>query len=154
MKRLLACLTCLVLTASLCAQVEIQRVWPGYRTADSFTSLREYWGGEPSPATQRALRSQADQRDGYYWLLRTDSAEPLTGVTVRLKVTRAGDTTSERHEFTTDLPADSHALHVGLTGSDWSGQDEVPIAWRLTLLDSAGQTLATTQSYLWSDAGS
>lgn len=142
----------LTLTSSLWSQVELVRVWPGYRTAQSFTSLREYFGAPHGAKTSRALRSDPTARAGYYWLVRAKSPDALPHVTVRLHVTRAGDTIPEVHDFTTALPAGSQAFHVGLTGADWPDGEEIPVAWQIQLLRPDGTPLATSTSFLWHDA--
>ncbi len=144
----------LLLAPALSAQIEIVRVWPGFRTTESFTALREYFGGAPHAATEAALRSQAGQRSGYYWLIRTKAGQHYSTVEIRLEVAREGDTTAEVHSFTTPIEEGNHALHVGLTGSDWTNETEAPIAWRITILDATGHILVQSASYLWNDSAS
>ncbi|MEK9985489.1 MAG: hypothetical protein VW879_12195 [Opitutae bacterium] len=40
-------------------------------------------------------------------------------------------------------------LLVGLTGKDWSGPEERPVAWHLQLLDGEGEVFASEKSFLW-----
>lgn len=144
---IVAALSAGITTAS--AAVELVRVWPGYRDAASFTAAREYFGGPAAAENQVAQRTQPTERAGYYWLVRTKTPTPVVGATLRLEVTRAESTTPTIHEFTVDLAAGSHALPVGLTGTDWSDSGEVPVAWRLTLISSRGSTLVEATSFLW-----
>jgi len=82
-------------TASIGATTEIVRVWPGYRTAESLTALREYFGAEPPAAIARAARSDTGDRAGYYWLIRTKSEKAIPAATARLEVTRRGQKVHE-----------------------------------------------------------
>ncbi|WP_221033053.1 hypothetical protein [Actomonas aquatica] len=138
-------------TDSSATRVQLVRVWPGYRDATSFTRLGEYFGSSPDAINQNALRSQPNARGGYYWLIRTDAATAYPGTTVQLEVVRPGTTQAEPHTFTFDLPAGSHAVHVGLTGRDWIDPEEAPVAWSLTLTATDGTLLAAEQSFLWTD---
>ncbi len=133
--------------------VELVRVWPGYRDAASFTRLGEYFGAAPDAANRAALRTEPARREGYYWFIRTRSAAAQSGCTLRLDVRRADREAVESHTFAVDLPAGTHPFHAGLTGSDWSDAEERPVAWRLQLTDRAGNVLAAEQSFLW-DASS
>ncbi len=144
----------LLLAFSLCsiplvADVEFQRIWPTYRTAESFTTITEYFGAPPRGANQMALRTQPDTRDGFYWLARIKANRAYAGAFIRLEVTRQGNTEPRLHEFDWDVPSGSKAVFVGLTGNDWSDSVEAPIAWRLTVIAADGTILATDRSFLW-----
>ncbi len=148
---LFSLLSCLAPALPAEDSVQLVRVWPGYRDAASFTRLGEYFGAAPDAANQSALRSQPAARDGYYWLVRTQTPRAHPGATLSLKVMRAGAAAPELHRFTLDVPAGSHALQAGLTGRDWPDPAERPVAWQLTLTAADGSALAATQSFLWAD---
>jgi len=134
---------------SLIADVELPRVWPAYRSAESFTAIGEYFGRPGSAINQAALRTQPDAREGYYWLTRTKSDLPHPGSNVRLEVTRQGSTEPIPYDFAWDVPAGRNAVFVGLTGNDWTDSTEAPVAWRLTVIAADGTILASTHSFLW-----
>jgi hypothetical protein len=52
-------------------------------------------------------------------------------------------------KFKTRLPAGRHVTLAGLTGADWPQPEARPVAWRLRVLNGAGQELAAEQSFLW-----
>lgn len=131
------------------AELELVRVWPGYRDAASFTSASEYFQGAAAKSNQLAKRSQPEARDGYYWLIRSKTPVAISAAKIRLEVTRTGSTEPSVYEFDADLASGSHAIPVGLTGSDWVDATEVPVAWRLTIFSREGSTLATKSSFLW-----
>ena len=141
-------------TASLCtaADLSIVRVWPGYRTAESFERISEYLGKNEDARAQFILRTQPDTRAGYYFLVRVKNAEAaVTDATIELQVITPFSPEPKTYNFSGTLPAGSHVLNLGLTGTDWPGKpkDEI-VAWKLRLLSSTGTELAKAQSYLWS----
>ena len=129
--------------------VKLQRVWPSYRDAASFTRLSEYFGGSPDTINRDALRTDPSARAGYYWLIRTVSATDLAGCSFKLELQRDGQTDPTVHSFPYALAAGSHAVNIGLTGADWPDSAERPLAWQLTLLASNGTPLVSEQSFLW-----
>lgn len=148
--RFASCLLLLCLTAPLAAaEVQLVRVWPGYRTADSFVSIREYFGGTESTGRRTILRSQPPDRGGYYWLARVRSDAEVPNATAELAVIRPGRVEPDVYRFALTLPRGHRAVLLGLTGSDWPGESVRPTAWRLRLLDAAGQVIASEQSFVW-----
>ena len=129
--------------------VELQRVWPSYRDAASFTRLSEYFGGSPDAANRDALRTHPEARAGYYWLIRTVSATDLAGCSFQLRLQRDGQPDSTVHTFPYNLTAGSHAVNLGLTGADWPDSAERPLAWQLSLIAPNGTPLVSEQSFLW-----
>jgi hypothetical protein len=148
---LLRWLPLLLLTSTLApaGEVRFERVWPGYRTTESFTRIGEYFGGRERHPGQTIHRSQPAERAGYYWLVRTHTDRALAGARFILEIVPADGTAIRRHEFPADVPAGSHASLLGLTGRDWPGPDRRPTAWRLRLLDASGHPLADEPSFLW-----
>ena len=147
--------TLLVLaTACVCAAADITlvRIWPGYRDAESFERISQYFGQAEDVQSQLILRTQADKRAGYYFLLRVNNAGPaIPDAKIELQVITPFSPEPKTYTFACTLPAKSQAINLGLTGSDWPGKpkDEV-VAWHLRLLSPAGAELAQAQSYLWS----
>jgi len=134
------------------AEVEFQRVWPGYRDAASFTDIGEYFGGSENPRGRTLLRSQPEARDGYYWLVRMRSDTPVADATLRLDFRRPGEDVTETREFPLTVPARSQPVYAGLTGRDWPDDNALPTAWRVQLLDAGGTVLAESTSFLWREA--
>jgi hypothetical protein len=131
------------------AEAKIERIWPTYRTAASFTRIAEYFGGkERSP--ELIVRSQPDTRDGYYFLTRFTLSEAQPGAILALEYIVPGDENARVQFFPVNLPKGSRAVFAGLTGTDWPNAKTQPTAWRLRLLAASGQELARQQSFLWS----
>ncbi|MDR2674358.1 MAG: hypothetical protein LBC18_05685 [Opitutaceae bacterium] len=131
--------------------VELVRLWPGYRAAGSFDRISEYFTNEENTGGQIILRTQPEERAGYYFLLRVKNASPLAGARIGLELITAAAPRPKTHTFTLALlPAGKQVLNIGVTGADWpAGPDAHPVAWRLRLLAADGRELLSKQSFLW-----
>lgn len=151
--RLVAATLLLIIPALLNGATSIVRVWPAYRDADSFRRITEYMGGRESTGNEIVLRTQADSRDGYYFLtrLKNDSATP--GTSLVLEVILPGNPAVHTFTFAADLPAGRQVYQLGVTGADWPGKGTRPSAWRVTARTADGTILAERTSFLWSAPG-
>jgi hypothetical protein len=131
--------------------VELVRLWPGYRTAESFDRIAEYFTNEEKTGGQVILRTQPGERAGYYFLLRVKNAAPLAGAGIGLELITDAGPRPKTHTFAlAALPAGNRVLNIGVTGADWpGGPDAHPVAWRLRLLAADGRELLSEQSFLW-----
>src|SRR5882724_9142456 len=74
----------LFLAASLSASdLKFIRVWPSYRSPESFEHVSEYFSGKENTMGQIQLRTQADVRAGYYFLTRVKNSG-ADGLAVRV----------------------------------------------------------------------
>lgn len=145
----LAALSALFATSGF-AQVEIKRVWPEYRQADSFERISEYFTHREHTSGQIVLRTKPDQREGYYFLVRfKNKGATVEDAQVDLNVIDPTSPEPRTYSFKTKLPAGSHVLNVGLTGADWAKVEMSPVAWEIRLLGADRQELARKQSFLW-----
>lgn len=136
--------------AARTADVEFLRVWPGWRDADAFDRISEYFGGTETHGRQLVLRTHADTRAGYYFLLRVKSGAVQPGATFLLSVVRPDVPDPKTFSFSAALPEKESVLQLGLTGADWpGGKTANPVAWKITLLAADGRTLAEHKSFLW-----
>ncbi len=138
------------------ADLTFVRVWPGYRTAESFERISEYLTGQENAGGHTVLRSQPAQHAGFYFLVRLKNAgDAVAGTRFELSVITSASATPRTLNFTADLPAGQHVFDCGLTGTDWPDAAAHPVAWKLVVRASGGAELASTQSFLWSkpDAG-
>lgn len=150
--RFLSFVTLLVASAvaTRAADVEFLRVWPGWRGAESFERISEYFGGRENHGRQTVLRTQADERGGYYFLVRIKSASAVPAATFELTVIRPDTPQPKVYRFTTAVPAKETVFQLGLTGHDWPQGDKAnPVAWKLVLVGAEGQMLAERKSFLW-----
>jgi len=138
-------------TLSHAADLTLVRVWPGYRTTESFERISEYFGKDEEPAAQHILRTQSGERAGYYFLVRLkNKGAELANARFELQLVTPFATEPRTYTFNSAIPQGSQAFHLGLTGTDWPGKPkDESIAWKLRVLSSDGTELLQTQSYLW-----
>lgn len=132
------------------AEVELLRVWPGWRDAEHFERIGEYFGRRENPGSQTILRSEKDVRSGYYFLVRVKSAAAITGARFEVSVIRPDAPEPKTFTFPAALPAKESVFQLGLTGGAWpGGRKASPAAWKLTLVDAGGRVLVEQKSFLW-----
>lgn len=132
------------------AEAEFLHVWPGWRDADAFDRISEYFGGGENQGNQRILRTQPGVREGYYFLARVRSTTAHQGVIFEVSVIRPDSPEPKVFRLASELPAGDSVVQVGLTGPDWpGGARKNPTAWKLVLLGAGGQVLAEQKSFLW-----
>lgn len=132
------------------AEVEFKRVWPGWRTAESFERIAEYFGGGEDTGREVVLRTQPSERAGYYFLVRVKSGAEHRGARFQLEVIRPDGPEPNTHVLAATIPARETVYQLGITGGDWPGGAEAsPVAWKLTLLDAGGRVLQEHHSFLW-----
>jgi hypothetical protein len=133
------------------ASMSVVRVWPGYRTAESFERISEYLTGRENTGGQTVLRTQPAQHAGFYFLVRLKNpSAAVPGAVFELSVITPTSATPRVLTFATDLPAGERVFDCGLTGADWPDATAHPVAWKLVIRAPGGAELASTQSFLWS----
>jgi hypothetical protein len=132
------------------AEVEFVRVWPQWRDAESFDRIGEYFGGSENTAKTIILRTHADVRAGYYFLVRVQNAAALAGARFVLQIIRPDAPEPKTFSFPAAVRAGGAVFELGLTGADWPGGKAAhPVAWKLALLAADGRELAAQKSFLW-----
>ncbi len=151
MRRLLASLVLLTAVVALrAADAEFVRVWPGWRDANSFVRIGEYFGGEEAHGRQVVLRTQPAERGGYYFLARVKHGA-LDGAKLVVRVIRPDAPDVREYTFpVANASAGETVFNLGLTGADWPGAAKAsPVAWKLELVAADGRVLAAQKSFLW-----
>jgi hypothetical protein len=139
-----------VLAFAQAAPLTIKRVYTGWRDAASFKRISEYFDGKENTHGEAVLRTHADQRGGFYFLVRVGNPGPARTVKATLHVITSANARPDIYPFSTELKADGDTVfHLGLTGVDWTDPKGNPVAWMLDLTDADGRTLASEKSYLW-----
>lgn len=134
--------------AAFAADVTVVPVFTGYREAASFKRISEYFSGKENTGGQLILRTDPEQRSGYYFQLRINSTAAVDAKLV-LQVITPDTATPRTFNFTTTLTGPKTMLNLGLTGVDWPDLKINPVAWRLGILSADGKLLASESSYLW-----
>ena len=147
--RLVAAFLFIALPAWASAAVSFVHVWPAHRTADSFRRITEYIGGTENTGREIVLRTQAETRDGYYFLTRIKADAPVTGATLMLELVLPGNPAVHTYQFPVELPSGNKVFQIGITGTDWPDAQTRPAAWRVTVRTADGNVLADSPSFLW-----
>lgn len=149
LRALVISLICLV-AVSRAAEVEFVRVWPGWRDAESFERISEYFDGKENTGRQIVLRTQPGAREGFYFLVRTKTAAALNGAKFELNIIRPDAPEPKTFSFPAAVSTKETVFQLGLTGADWpGGKDAHPVAWRLALVNASGAVLAEHKSFTW-----
>ena len=133
------------------ADVEFVRIWPAWRTAESFDRISEYFDGQENTGRHTILRSQPDTRAGYYFLIRAKAAATTSGAKFVLQIITPEAPEPKTYTFPITLGLKETVFDVGLTGPDWAGRKTHAVAWRLSVINAEGRELASQQSFLWSN---
>ena len=138
------------LVSARAAEIEFVRVWPGWRDAESFERISEYFDGRENTGGEIVLRTHPEQRAGFYFLVRVANAGPAKpGAHFVLQVILPSDPEPKSTTFPADVPDRSKVFELGLTGPDWPDSEVHPVAWKLELRSAEDQVLASAQSFLW-----
>lgn len=148
-RSLILLLSLLVAPALAASDLTLVRVFPAWRDAASFKRISEYFDGKENTAGQTILRTHPDQRGGYYFLVRVKNPAGPRSLVARVQVITSSQSQPREFRFTPSVATGDTVFHLGLTGPDWPEANGTPVAWKLDLLDDAGQVLASEKSYLW-----
>lgn len=136
--------------AASAAEVKIVRVYTGWRDAASFKRISEYFSGRENTGGEIVVRSQPEERGGYYFLVRTANAGAARTVRFVLHVVTPEATQPRLFRLNSTLPAGQAVHQLGLTGTDWPDREVDAMAWKLEIIDDAGSAVfAEAKSYLW-----
>ncbi len=132
------------------ADAEIVHLWPGWREAESFERIGEFFGGSEKPVRRTVIRSHPDQRSGYYFLLRVSSPSAYRDAKFELQVIRPDSPEPKTFTFVVNGEAGSTVFDLGVTGDDWpGGKTANPVAFKLTLRTADDRVLVEHKSFLW-----
>ncbi len=150
MRALLFCLLFPVAAIAGEGEVAFVRIWPGWRDAESFDRISEYFGRERDASGPNLLRTEPKVRAGFYFLVRVRCAAPTAAARFELSVIRPDSPDPQTFSFPAALSAKEAVYQLGLTGVAWpEGRKASPVAWRLALFAGDGRLLAEHKSFLW-----
>jgi hypothetical protein len=136
--------------ASRAAEVEFVRVWPEWRTAESFERISEYFDGKENTGSQVVCRTHSETRAGFYFLSRVNNTGPaLASAKIVLSLIKPDSPKTQVYTFPIALPAGETVFNLGLTGVDWVGPKVNPVAWQIEVVAADGRRLGVQKSFLW-----
>ena len=133
----------------------ITRIWTEYRDDHSFVRLSEYFDGKENPGKNVLLRTQPESREGFYFSIRLTGPDGgrLSPGSVRLHLIAPDAETPNVFQFALNQPDRKTTLiELGVTGSDWSYGNTLPLAWMVEILDENGARRAVKKSFLWENS--
>jgi hypothetical protein len=131
------------------ADVELVRVWPGWRDADYFDRIGQFFGRPATSSREVLVRTEDAVHEGYYFLVRLKNSTP-GAASFEVNVIRPDTLKPVMFEFPVTLRAGETVYHLGLTGEAWpGGKTAHPVAWMLVLKSADGRVLAEQKSFLW-----
>ena len=131
------------------AEVEFVRVWPAWRTAESFDRISEYFDGQENTGRHTVVRTQPDARAGFYFLVRTKTTLNAADAKFVLQIIKPDAPQAKTYTFPVVLIGREVVFNLGLTGTDWPDRKTHAVAWHLALVNGKGDELASGQSFLW-----
>jgi hypothetical protein len=142
---------CLALSAApaTAADLTIVRVFTGWRDAASFKRISEYFTGRENTGSETVLRTNPEQRAGFYFQLRVANPGATRHVQFQLQLIEQGSPTPHATTFPVELKPGSTVFQLGLTGPAWQNAKSQPVAWYVQVLADDGRVLASEKSYLW-----
>ena len=136
--------------------LQINSIIPKYMEHEEFLSIKEYLTGKETTKNRLIIRSTEGQRTGLYLILTLNEKTSKLPVDTSIicEVYMPGKLNPDVFEFplpkVNKLPNNKSIL-LGITGDDWPySKDAIPSAWKITLMDSKGNTLAEKSSQVWS----
>jgi hypothetical protein len=139
----------LLVVPAFAADLEIVRIYTGWRDGASFKRISEYFDGKENTGRETVLRTNPEQRTGFYFLVRVKNPGAARKVTFQLQLIEQGAPTPRQTAFAGELGSGTSVFQLGLTGPEWQDAKSQPIAWHLQVLGDDGRVLVTEKSYLW-----
>jgi hypothetical protein len=143
-------LSLIAFSVAACFSQAADILYTKHQDQDSFKRISEHLTGKENPGRYTIIRSEPNQRNGYYVALKlgdTDQAEKA--VSIRIQFVKPGS----MKIVTRSLPSGSinkKRVLIGLTDGDWAQSSRIPTAWKIDFIDTQGHTLFSSQSFLWS----
>lgn len=135
------------------SSLEIKDIKPRFIEEVQFKRIGEYLTGKEDTGGRVIIRSDREERTGYYFTLVLDeNVRKLpkgTFIVGEFFTPQSLDAQTRDFVLPNKRPS-TKEVFIGLTGKDWPQNSGVPSAWRFTIKDANGNIMAEKQSYLWS----
>lgn len=148
-----ACTGLFLLAAVLlgAADLRIETAFTRYYTGEAIRPIGQYFReAGPRQGFRTVVASDPENPEGQYFIARLEG-KTVPGVVTRAQMTLYATDSKEPREVEWDLEGIEARrwLYLGITGSDWPGEEIQPLAWHIRLTDATGQMLAEWKSFLW-----
>jgi len=141
---------CLVYV-TLVHSAELKTQW-SYRSAEDFERISEFFTGKENPGNRVIVRSIPGNRQGMYFsVMIQEGVNSLpAGSKAVVEVLHALSPETQTYTFPIpNSPKNHRELLLGITGDNWPAAKYKPMAWRVRIMNAAGEDLSTDKSYLW-----
>ena len=133
--------------------VEILQARAQYYPEKSFKRISEYFTGVENMGRRAITRSRAEDRAGTYIVFKLDEKVAALPADASVQVELIDPADNLPKTFSMALPANrskAREIFAGITGEDWPYDVGTRLlAWKVSLVDAAGGTLAEKGSFLW-----
>ena len=136
--------------------LQISSIIPQYMVHEDFLSIKEYLTGKETIKNRLIIRSTEGERTGLYLAITLNEkiSQLPVDTSIVCEIYMPGKLNPDVFEF--PLPKlhklpNNKSMLLGITGDDWPyGNDALPTAWRITLVDSKENIIAEKSSQVWS----
>lgn len=121
--------------------------------AHAFKRISEYFKGEENTGGNIILRSHPETREGYYFIVSLKGAAAQFPANSKVLLHTIENVAPRPTTLSFDLPAspaNAKEIWIGLTQDKAPKQRDEIVAWKIEIVDEAGNQLAAKQSFLWS----
>ncbi|MDA0348566.1 MAG: hypothetical protein O3C43_16655 [Verrucomicrobia bacterium] len=121
-----------------------------YYEEESFTRISEYFDGVEVSGNRIIIRSDSDHRTGHYVTFQLSGNHSIDHF--KLEVYEFGAKEPKDYLFKADTPiAAKQPIFLGLTGGIWGEKLKPPVAYKLSVIGTGGNTIESATSFLWGD---
>ncbi len=134
------------------ADVVIKTVHHQFLEENYFQRLSEFFTGKENRGRRAIVRTKADVRAGEYFIITLNQNVRNLPENSQIKLEIITGESIQEKQFLLHLPSGmpkTREIFAGITGSDWAQNETKILAWRLTLQDARGNTIAEKESFLW-----
>ena len=117
---------------------------------ESFTRISEYFTGVEVSGNRIIIRSDPEHRTGHYITFQLSGNHSIDHF--KLEVYEFGEKKPKDYLFNSDTPVTANQpIFLGLTGGIWGEKLKPPVAYKLSIIGTAGNTIESATSFLWGD---
>ena len=136
------------------AAIDLKVFSQSYWEHNDFVRVSEYFTRKENTSNRIILRTQEESRAGFYFFIEIESnnlALKASDLSLELKVLDSVSIDAKNYQFALPIQVFRKGKFLlGLTGEDWPNRKIQPLAWYLRVYSKDGETVASTQSFLWS----